>query len=95
MAKLGLEARMTIKELSRRGMSRCAIARTLGITEGTIRYHLRRQAQAAVDGRSRQTFLAAGWHEAIVQWLRCQGPPKESQSGSPKLTRVLSSRPVV
>jgi transposase len=69
MAKLGLEARMTIQELARRGVSGRAVARTLEVTEGTVRYHLRRQATGAVDGRSRQEFLAAGWHERIGDWL--------------------------
>lgn len=40
--KLTLEARMTIKELSRRGWSNTSIAGTLGVTEGTVRYHRRR-----------------------------------------------------
>jgi transposase len=69
MAKLGLEARMTIQELARRGMSGRAIAETLEVTEGAVRYHLRRQAEGAVDGRSRQEFLAAGWHDRIADWL--------------------------
>jgi transposase len=73
MAKLGLEARMTIKELARRGSSRCGIARILGVTEGTIRYHLARQAAGAVDGRTRQTHLAARWHDAILAWLASGG----------------------
>lgn len=69
MAKLGLEARMTIVELARRGMSGRAIARALEVTEGTIRHHLRRRADGAVDGRSRQEYLAAGWGERIADWL--------------------------
>jgi len=60
---------MTIQELTSRGVSRCAIARTFGVTEGAVRYHLRRQAAGATDGRARQEPLAAGWHEAIVAWL--------------------------
>ena len=59
MAKFGVEARVTIGELSRRGVSRCAIARTLGVTESAVRYHLFRQAAGAVDGRTRQTHRAA------------------------------------
>lgn len=60
---------MTVQELARRGMSGRAIARTLEVTEGTVRYHLRRQAVGAVDGRSKQEFLAAGCHERIADWL--------------------------
>jgi len=67
--KLDLEARMTIKTLKARGSSSVSIARTLGVSEGAVRYHLRRQAQGAVDGRAGQTHKASGWHEAIATWL--------------------------
>lgn len=69
MAKLGLEARMTIRELARRGVSGRAIARTLEVTEGTVRYHLRRKREGAVDGRTKQEFVAARWHDRIADWL--------------------------
>lgn len=69
MGKLGSRARMTIEELADRGANHCAIARTLEVTEGTVRYHLRRAAEGAVDGRSRQEHLAAGWHDRISPWL--------------------------
>ena len=68
-AKLSTEARVTIKELDRRGVSRSAIARTLGVTEGAVRYHLGRQAAGAVDGRSLQQFKADGWAEHIRYWV--------------------------
>lgn len=71
--KLGLEARMTIQELKRRGWSQSAIARTLRVSEGAVRYHLRRQAAGATDGRSRQQSLAARHHEAIEAWLDGEG----------------------
>lgn len=67
--KLDLEARMTIKQLRRRGWSRCAIARTLGVTEGAVRYHLKRQAEGKTDGRARQVHRAARYHDTIVAWL--------------------------
>jgi transposase len=68
--KLSLEDRMTIVGLLRRGWSRCAIARTLGVTEGAVRYHSRREESGAVDGRSRQEHLAACHAEVIAEWLR-------------------------
>jgi len=76
MAKLGLEARMTIQELAKRGVSGRAIARTLEVSEGTVRYHLHRMAEGATDGRAKQEFLAAGWHDRIADWLaqRQDGP---------------------
>lgn len=67
--KLDLEARMTIKTLKERGASASSIARTLEVTEGAVRYHLRRQAARAVDGRAGKPHRAAPWHEAIASWL--------------------------
>ncbi len=67
--RLDTETRMTVKVLDQRGVSHCAIARTLGVTEGAIRYHLRRQAAGAIDGRSRQRHRAAVWKEAIEAFV--------------------------
>ena len=61
---------MTIQELFRRGASGREIARTLEVSEGSVRYHLRRQREGAVDGRSKQTHLAAKWHDKIADWLK-------------------------
>jgi transposase len=60
---------MTIEELAERGVNHCAIARTLEVTEGTVRYHLRRMTEGAVDGRSKQEHLAAGWRDQIASWF--------------------------
>ena len=49
------------------------IARILGVTEGAVRYHLRRGADGATDGRARQAQLAEGWAEAIAHWLETAG----------------------
>jgi transposase len=67
--KLELEARMTIKTLQERGSTKSWIARTLGVTEGAVRYHLRRQAAGAEDGRTGKPHLASGWREAIATWF--------------------------
>lgn len=71
--KLDQEARMTIKHLAGRGHSRRRIARMLGVCEGTVRYHLHRQAVGAADGRSLQPQLAEGWSEAIAVYLESVG----------------------
>jgi transposase len=64
---------VTIKVLHGRGASKCSIARALGVTEGAIRYHLRRQAEGAVDGRRKALQVeAAGLVEAILQWWKAQ-----------------------
>jgi len=68
-----LEIRMTIKTLAAKGLPKRAIARQLGLTEGTVRYHLRRLASGAIDGRARQRRLASGHAEAIAHWFRQLG----------------------
>ena len=50
---------MAIKVLNERGSSANSIARTLGVTEGAVRYHLRRQAAHAEDGRAGKPHKAA------------------------------------
>lgn len=60
---------MTIKTLAHRGVPNRAIARQLGLSEGTVRYHLRRQVAGAGDGRARQRRLAATMAGAIEAWM--------------------------
>jgi transposase len=71
--RLDLEARMTIRELLRRGWSRCAIAATLSVCEGSVRYHERRAREGAEDGRKRQVQLASRYEAAIEGYLRGLG----------------------
>src|SRR5512137_2621720 len=68
-----LELRMTIKTLAAKGQSQRAIGRQLDLCEGTVRYHLRRMAAGAVDGRSRQRRHAEAYREAIDHWVAGQG----------------------
>lgn len=44
------------------------MARLLGVTEGTVRYHRKRGTVGAVDGRSKQDLKAAAHAEAIALW---------------------------
>jgi hypothetical protein len=44
------------------------IARLLGVTEGAVRYHARRMAVRAVDGRGRQRPKAEAFVAAIEHW---------------------------
>ena len=68
MGRLDPEARMTIKALSARGATRSEVARLLGVTEGAVRYHLRRMASGTADGRSRQKPAAEAFAGAIGHW---------------------------
>jgi transposase len=68
--RLRAEEVVTIQVLAEKGASHSAIGRTLGVSEGTVRYHLRRAAAGAEDGRRRQAQRAevvAGVIEAWVQ----------------------------
>lgn len=61
---------MTIKTLAAKGLPKRAIARQLDLAEGTVRYHLRRMAVGADDGRARQQRRAGSCHDAIAHWLQ-------------------------
>jgi hypothetical protein len=45
-----------------------AIARQRGVTESAVRYHLRRRASGATDGRGRKVLAAAALSEVIDAW---------------------------
>jgi transposase len=68
MGRLNEEARMTIKVLDERGAAGAEIARLLGVSEGAVRYHVRRMKVGAADGRGAQPQKAAAFAEAIEHW---------------------------
>ena len=70
MAKLGKDEVVTIRVLKRRGESASRIARELGVTEGAVRYRLRREASGAKDGRQGKTFglETLGLERAVGAW---------------------------
>ena len=63
---------MTIKTLVSRGTTNTAVARLMGVTEGSVRYHVSRMVTGAVDGRGMQPFKAAPQAEAIEHWRQSQ-----------------------
>jgi transposase len=68
MSRLNQEARMTIKALASRGATKSEIARLLGVTEGAVRYQVKRFERGQIDGRARQRFKAEVLSAAIDQW---------------------------
>lgn len=48
--------------------SNCEIARKLGVTEGTIRYRLKRQLSGKEDGRSQRPSELDGYYAVIKKW---------------------------
>lgn len=51
--KLSREEIVNLQVLRLKGETNQAIAARLGITEGAVRYHLKRQAEQAADGRAK------------------------------------------
>ena len=67
MAKLTREQIVTIEVLQQRGQSQCQTARILGVSEGSVRYHLRRAREGAADGRQKPSRIEQlGLVEAVA-----------------------------
>jgi transposase len=81
--RLRAEEVVTIRVLTEKGESRSQIARTLGVSEGTVRYHLRRVG--VEDGRRRQAQRAAALSEAIGAWMEAVA----RRGGRPANVRAL------
>ena len=73
---------MTIKQLAAHGHSSRKIAPLLGVCESTVRYHLERQAEGVVDGRSQQPRVAARWPRICPFLGFAFSPPSEAGSRS-------------
>jgi transposase len=64
---------VTIEVLQQRGQSQCQTARILGVSEGAVRYHLRRARQGAADGRQKPSRIEQlGLAEAVAHWWQGQ-----------------------
>jgi len=57
---------MTLKELNK---SNSEIARTLGVSEGTVRYWHRKQREKRLDGRTRKPSGVSRYHEIVDDWV--------------------------
>ena len=66
--RLRREEIVTIAVLAEKGQNHCEIARAVGVTEGTVRYHLRRKAEGAEDGRSKRAYKAEALAGVIEHW---------------------------
>jgi len=67
-SRLRREDVVAIEVLDEKGEPKQEIARTLGVSEGTVRYHLRRRAAGAVDGRAKP-FAAEAFAGPISTWV--------------------------
>lgn len=67
--RLREEEVVTVQVLAEKGQNHCEIARVLGVTEGAVRYHLRRAATGAQDRRGEKVFKAERLGEVIAAWF--------------------------
>jgi transposase len=70
--KLSPEEIVTLQVLTQHGQSNTQIAQTLGVTEGAVRYHQRRQGRE--DGRKNKPRKAEPLAPAIDHWVLQQQP---------------------
>src|SRR5262249_51519649 len=75
--RLRPEEVVTIAVLDEKGTPKREIARTLGVTEGLVRYHLRRRASGVGDGRKAKPFQAAVVEGPIAAWFA--GHPEDGR----------------
>ena len=68
MGRLDAEAKTTMTFLARKGHSNSEVARLLGVKEGAVRYHAKRAAAGALDGRSNQQSKAGPFAGPIAEW---------------------------
>lgn len=86
--KLTPEEIVSLHVLKSKGQSNSQIAHTLGVSEGTIRYHLLRQGQP--DGRLHKPRKAEARAEVIDHWIFTQQPQvKEGAPLRPANIRAL------
>src|SRR5262245_48917387 len=88
--KFSPEEHVVLKTLKQKGQSNAQIARTLGVTEGAVRYRLPRQADQAEDRRQNKSYKADPLAEVIDHFIRDGQPPRaESDPLRPINVRAL------
>lgn len=72
---------VALNVLKEKGLSNTATAKTLGVTEGTVRYHARREQQGAQDGRKKPFLLERlGLDEAARMWWAQEVKQREEEN---------------
>ncbi|MHC4934156.1 MAG: IS21 family transposase [Planctomycetota bacterium] len=89
--RLRREEVVTIQVLAEKGEAKRQIARTLGVSEGTVRYHLRRAEAGAEDGRKEKAFRVQGLADVIDAWWRER--TEEQKNGARGAAGGASARP--
>jgi transposase len=84
--RLSREEVVTIQVLKEKGQANTRIAQVLGVTEGTVRHHVRRQGRE--DGRKHKPTKAEAVAAAIDAWVR-QRQPDDGTARRPINVREL------
>ncbi len=64
---------MTLQVLKEKGESNREIARKLNVSEGAVRYHLKRKAENATDGRQKKSLIEKLGLDAVIEhWWSTQ-----------------------
>lgn len=89
MPRLSQEEKVTIKVLNSKNETNRAIARRLGVSEGTVRYHLRkvREGREEHDGRREKIFKAQEVADQIEHWMKTAAT--ERAEGRPVNLKLL------
>jgi transposase len=89
MSKVSQEALVTMKVLTAQGQSNSEIARTLGVSEGTVRYRLKQRTTNGPDGRANKPSHAQAVSAVIADWMNCYGPNRGDSTSRPVNIREL------
>lgn len=77
MGRVSREEVVTMVVLVEHGETQVEVARRLGVTEGTVRYHMKREAEGAEDGRRDKPMKAEVVAEAVDAFMeRVKGQPR-------------------
>ncbi len=81
--ELSPEERVALETLKQKGQSNTEIAKILGVTEGAVRYRLRREASQAEDRRQNKPHKADPLANVIDYFIHDGQPPREHQDDDP------------
>ena len=95
MAKLTKEQIVTIEVLLKRGQSHSQTARILGVSEGAVRYHLRRARDHAADGRQKPSRIEQLGLQLLHEFLRDEYGYNGSYKSVRKFVRARFGRPPI
>ncbi len=77
MGRLSREEIVAMTVLVEKGETKVAVAKRLGVTEGAVRYRLKREGEGAVDGRRNKEMKAESMAEVVDAFIeRTKGYPK-------------------